>query len=172
MNPVLLRTYLTALSQRAGTSSARDYALGVLTERVRQKESGWPVSEATQAASVVPTANPTTGACWSASTKLRTPSTTSQPTGPGQRAMSYDDCLTSWAFTATGARSREVGRRCLSSDRQRRMLRQVSLSRDPSKTILVTLYERKSPIIRSTRRSATPQKRRLWAADAELYILG
>ena len=39
---VPMRNYLTALSQKAGLSPARDFALGVLTERVRQEEDGWP----------------------------------------------------------------------------------------------------------------------------------
>jgi len=37
-----LRNYLTALAEKAGVSPARDFALGVLTERVRQEEDGWP----------------------------------------------------------------------------------------------------------------------------------
>ena len=37
-----LRAYLTALAAKAETSPARDFALGVLTERVRQEEDGWP----------------------------------------------------------------------------------------------------------------------------------
>lgn len=34
--------YLAALAAKAGLSPARDFALGVLTERVRQEEDGWP----------------------------------------------------------------------------------------------------------------------------------
>jgi hypothetical protein len=34
--------YMTALAAKAGLSQARDFALGVLTERVRQEEDGWP----------------------------------------------------------------------------------------------------------------------------------
>lgn len=41
-NFVPIRNYLGALSGRAGTGAARDFALGVLTERVRQEEDGWP----------------------------------------------------------------------------------------------------------------------------------
>jgi hypothetical protein len=37
-----LRNYITALIEKAGLSPARDFALGVLTERVRQEEDGWP----------------------------------------------------------------------------------------------------------------------------------
>lgn len=37
-----LRNYLGALAAKAGTSHARDFALGVLTERVRQEKDGWP----------------------------------------------------------------------------------------------------------------------------------
>lgn len=33
---------MTALAAKAGLSPARDFALGVLTERVRQEEDGWP----------------------------------------------------------------------------------------------------------------------------------
>lgn len=39
---VPVRNYMAALSKRAGVSQARDFALGVLTERVRQEEDGWP----------------------------------------------------------------------------------------------------------------------------------
>jgi len=44
LGPYLLpmRNYLTALAGNAGTEPARDFALGVLTERVRQEEDGWP----------------------------------------------------------------------------------------------------------------------------------
>ena len=37
-----LRNYMTALAAKAGLTPARDFALGVLTERVRQEEDGWP----------------------------------------------------------------------------------------------------------------------------------
>jgi len=37
-----LRNYLAALAGAAGGEPARDFALGVLTERVRQEENGWP----------------------------------------------------------------------------------------------------------------------------------
>jgi len=37
-----VQNYLAALAGNAGTSAARDFALGVLTERVRQEENGWP----------------------------------------------------------------------------------------------------------------------------------
>jgi hypothetical protein len=37
-----LRNYLTALIGKTGQNPARDFALGVLTERVRQEEDGWP----------------------------------------------------------------------------------------------------------------------------------
>ncbi len=39
---VPMRNYLTALAAKAGLSQAQDFALGVLTERVRQEEDGWP----------------------------------------------------------------------------------------------------------------------------------
>ena len=39
---VPLRNYLGALIGKAGRSPGRDFALGVLTERVRQEEDGWP----------------------------------------------------------------------------------------------------------------------------------
>lgn len=39
---VPVRNYMTALIGKAGLSPARDFALGVLTERVRQEEDGWP----------------------------------------------------------------------------------------------------------------------------------
>jgi len=39
---VPVRNYMTALAAKAGLSQARDFALGVLTERVRQEEDGWP----------------------------------------------------------------------------------------------------------------------------------
>lgn len=44
LEPYLLpvRNYMTALIEKAGLSPARDFALGVLTERVRQEEDGWP----------------------------------------------------------------------------------------------------------------------------------
>jgi hypothetical protein len=41
-NFVPVRNYLAALAYKAGTCAARDFALGVLTERVRQEENGWP----------------------------------------------------------------------------------------------------------------------------------
>ena len=41
-NLIPVRNYLAALAERAGTNPARDFALGVLTERVRQEENGWP----------------------------------------------------------------------------------------------------------------------------------
>jgi hypothetical protein len=37
-----MQNYLTALAGNAGTEPARDFALGVLTKRVRQEEDGWP----------------------------------------------------------------------------------------------------------------------------------
>lgn len=37
-----VRNYMIALIGKAGLTPARDYALGVLTERVRQEEDGWP----------------------------------------------------------------------------------------------------------------------------------
>ncbi len=37
-----MRNYLAALAGPAGAEPARDFALGVLTERVRQEENGWP----------------------------------------------------------------------------------------------------------------------------------
>lgn len=40
-----LPAYMTALAGKAGLSPARDFALGVLTERVRQEEDGWPDQE-------------------------------------------------------------------------------------------------------------------------------
>ena len=39
---VPVQNYLGALSARVGTGAAHDFALGVLTERVRQEEDGWP----------------------------------------------------------------------------------------------------------------------------------
>jgi hypothetical protein len=39
---VPVRNYMTALAAKAGIAEARDFALGVLTERVRQEEDGWP----------------------------------------------------------------------------------------------------------------------------------
>jgi hypothetical protein len=42
---VPVRNYLLALAAKAGTSEARDFAVGVLTERVRQEENGWPDQE-------------------------------------------------------------------------------------------------------------------------------
>ena len=44
LEPYLLpvRNYMTALASKAGLTPARDFALGVLTERVRQEEDGWP----------------------------------------------------------------------------------------------------------------------------------
>jgi len=41
-NLIPVRSYLAALAEKAGTNEARDFALGVLTERVRQEENGWP----------------------------------------------------------------------------------------------------------------------------------
>jgi hypothetical protein len=37
-----MRNYLAALAGTTGVGAARDFALGVLTERVRQEEDGWP----------------------------------------------------------------------------------------------------------------------------------
>lgn len=37
-----MQNYVAALAGSAGTEPARDFALGVLTERVRQDEDGWP----------------------------------------------------------------------------------------------------------------------------------
>lgn len=44
LEPYLLpvRNYMTALIAKAGVNPARDFALGVITERVRQEEDGWP----------------------------------------------------------------------------------------------------------------------------------
>jgi hypothetical protein len=39
---VPVRNYMTALAAKAGIAQARDFALGVFTERVRQEEDGWP----------------------------------------------------------------------------------------------------------------------------------
>lgn len=39
---VPVRNYLTALAEKRGLPQARDFALGILTERVRQEEDGWP----------------------------------------------------------------------------------------------------------------------------------
>ena len=44
-NLVPVQNYLAALAEKAGTSAAHDFALGVLTERVRQEENGWPDQE-------------------------------------------------------------------------------------------------------------------------------
>jgi hypothetical protein len=41
-NFVPVRNYMTALAAKVGISPARDFALGMLTERVRQEEDGWP----------------------------------------------------------------------------------------------------------------------------------
>lgn len=41
-NALAVGNYLRAISARAGVAAARDFALGVLTERVRQEEDGWP----------------------------------------------------------------------------------------------------------------------------------
>ena len=45
---VPLRNYLGALIAKAGRTPARDFALGVLTERVRQEEDGWPDQPGTE----------------------------------------------------------------------------------------------------------------------------
>ena len=45
---VPLHSYLDALIGKAGRSPARDFALGVLTERVRQEEDGWPDQPGTE----------------------------------------------------------------------------------------------------------------------------
>lgn len=37
-----VHNYMTALAAKVGIFPARDFALGVLTERVRQEEDGWP----------------------------------------------------------------------------------------------------------------------------------
>jgi len=37
-----LRNYLGTLMAKIGVTPARDFAVGVLTERVRQEEGGWP----------------------------------------------------------------------------------------------------------------------------------
>jgi hypothetical protein len=37
-----------ALIEKAGHNPARDFALGVLTERVRQEEDGWPDQSGTE----------------------------------------------------------------------------------------------------------------------------
>jgi hypothetical protein len=43
-----LHNYLGALTAKAGRTPARDFALGVLTERVRQEEDGWPDQPGTE----------------------------------------------------------------------------------------------------------------------------
>jgi hypothetical protein len=43
-----IRNYLAALIEKAGQSPARDFVLGVLTERVRQAEDGWPDQPGTE----------------------------------------------------------------------------------------------------------------------------
>ena len=45
---VPLRNYLGALIAKAGRTPARDFALGVLTERARQEEDGWPDQPGTE----------------------------------------------------------------------------------------------------------------------------
>jgi len=45
---VPLRNYLRALIAKVGASPARDFAVGVLTERVRQEENGWPDQPGTE----------------------------------------------------------------------------------------------------------------------------
>ena len=45
---VPLSNYLGALTGQAGRTPARDFALGVLTERVRQEEDGWPGQPGTE----------------------------------------------------------------------------------------------------------------------------
>lgn len=45
---VPLRNYLGALIGKAGRSPARDFAVGVVTERVRQEEDGWPGQPGTE----------------------------------------------------------------------------------------------------------------------------
>jgi hypothetical protein len=45
---VFLRNYLGALTAKAGQTPARDFALGVLTGRVRQEEDGWPDQAGTE----------------------------------------------------------------------------------------------------------------------------
>lgn len=45
---VPIRNYLAALIEKAGLNPARDFALGVLTERVRQEEDGWPDQPGTE----------------------------------------------------------------------------------------------------------------------------
>jgi hypothetical protein len=45
---VPMRNYMMALIQKAGQNPARDFALGVLTERVRQEEDGWPDQPGTE----------------------------------------------------------------------------------------------------------------------------
>jgi hypothetical protein len=37
-----VHNYMTALAAKVGIAPARDFALGALTERVRQEEDGWP----------------------------------------------------------------------------------------------------------------------------------
>jgi hypothetical protein len=37
-----MRNYLIALAGNSGVEPARDFALGILTERIRQEENGWP----------------------------------------------------------------------------------------------------------------------------------
>ena len=39
---VPVRNYMSALIAKTGATPARDFALGILTERVRQEEDGWP----------------------------------------------------------------------------------------------------------------------------------
>jgi len=39
---VPVRNYTAALAAKTGLSPARDFALGAITERVRQEEDGWP----------------------------------------------------------------------------------------------------------------------------------
>jgi hypothetical protein len=39
---VPVRNYVNALAGKTGLTLSRDFALGVLTERVRQEEDGWP----------------------------------------------------------------------------------------------------------------------------------
>jgi len=45
---VFLRNYLGALTAKAGQTPTRDFALGVLTGRVRQEEDGWPDQAGTE----------------------------------------------------------------------------------------------------------------------------
>jgi hypothetical protein len=90
-NLVPLRNYLEALMGKGGPRP-RDFALGVLTERVRQEEDGWPDQPGDRGGNAQLTGPARhTSAYWIKSARWKMRCTTSQ--GPNSNPISARECV-------------------------------------------------------------------------------